>query len=175
MAMQNVNVEALRHARSQKQRRRIVLVAYACYLSMLIIVALSVFSGHIVGPHTKDTAHSFLNIKIGFALMFTWPILMLISVFNNIALSRALPEYTMKQSSLDERQHRVRDRAYRYSYAIVSLAIIGIFIFKFITLFPGAHIVQPSINLYEFTPFMMSISGLINLFPISIIAWNERD
>ena len=81
----------------------------------------------------------------------------------------------MKQSTLDERQLRVRDSAYRRSYFVIEFAILALFIFKLVTLVPGVHIVQPSINLFEFTPFIMSISGLMNLVPISIIAWNERD
>ena len=178
MATHNLNLEGLGHGRSQKQRRRMVLVAYMSFVGMLIIVAVSVFSGHLffVDPtRTRGTPHFFFYTVLSGTLTITWPILMLISIFNNISLSRALPEYTMKQSTLDERQLRVRDSAYRYSYAIVSLAILGIFIFKFFTLFPGVHFVQPSINRFEFSLFLMSIGGLMNLVPLSIIAWNERD
>jgi membrane-anchored glycerophosphoryl diester phosphodiesterase (GDPDase) len=140
---------------------------------VLVIVVVSVFSGHILGPHTKDTPHSFLNIKIGFTLMFAWPVLLFISVFNNLTLSRALPEYTMKQSALDERQFRVRDSAYRRSYFVIHSVVLALFFFKLITLI--FNIAPPSISLSEFTPLIMSISGLLNLVPISIIAWNERD
>ena len=171
MAMQNLNLEGLKHWRSQKQRRTIVLGAYLGYLGTLIITTVSVFGGHLLTPATRTTPH----IIVHFVLEFTWPILALLSIFSNYFLSRALPEYMTNQAALDERQLRVRDSAYRRSYFVIQFAILALFAFKLITLVTGVHIVQPSINLFEFTPFMVSISGLINLVPISIIAWNERD